>query len=117
MDTLRRRGKVVAVALLSRYERPERLDQVGEGPSGGHQLHDEPQPVVLVDDVEDPYDVVVTDAGCRPRLASRPLVRLPGGVGTRQVEHLFERDRTIQHVVMGTPDLAGPARPSSSSSR
>jgi hypothetical protein len=72
--------------------------------AAGDQLHDDPQPVALVDHVVDADDVGVVDAGRGPRLAQGALTARAGVLRVESVDpHFLDGDFPVEYFVCGAP--------------
>ncbi len=83
-----------------------RADDLAER-AGADQLHDDPGPAVLLDDVVDDDHRRMVEAPGGPRLADRaPVEGHAVFLADRVVEDLLDRDRAVEEVVVGPPDHA-----------
>lgn len=70
----------------------------------GDEFHDDPQPLVLVHDVIDAYDVGVVDPGRGPGFAQRAFAACSPVLGVESVDaHFLDRDLPVEHFVGGSP--------------
>ncbi len=102
----------------ARGKRPLLLDQVFQR-SRVEELHDDPGPVVLGDDVEDGDHRGVGHHGGRPGLALGAGAELGPQllVEDQREAHLLDSHVTVEQVVVRTPDGAHAAAAAGSTSR
>jgi hypothetical protein len=95
---------------FSRWERGGSPQQVGERPAAD-QLHHDPWPSVLLDDVEDPDRGVAvdgSDGACLPQGATGEALAVRDREVRREVD-LLHSYGAVQQLVVRLPDPAHPA--------